>query len=115
MDHDKDIEAINAEPHKYKLEHNMFSTMTKDEIKNMKGHQTIDPNSANVNLMTDVGTNLAPTIDWVAAGKVNAVQNQGRCGSCWAFSSIATIESHNAITNGDLVKLSEQQLVDCVT
>ena len=30
-------------------------------------------------------------IDWVEAGKLNPIQNQGMCGSSWAFSSIAAV------------------------
>ena len=40
------------------------------------------------------------------------MKNQGRCGSCWAFSAVGTLESYSLL-KGNTVLLSEQQLVDC--
>jgi C1A family cysteine protease len=56
---------------------------------------------------------LPEFMDWVALGKVPAVKSQGRCGACWAFSAVSTIETAHAIATGTLATLSEQQLVDC--
>jgi C1A family cysteine protease len=52
-------------------------------------------------------------VNWTAAGKMSPVKDQGSCGSCYAFSAVAAIESANLIQNGESVSLSEQQVVDC--
>jgi len=58
-------------------------------------------------------SNLPESIDWRELGGVNAIQNQGSCGSCWAFSSVVSMEGAHFVATGTLEKFSEQQLVDC--
>ncbi|CAF2595625.1 unnamed protein product [Rotaria sp. Silwood2] len=44
---------------------------------------------------------------------MNPIENQGRCGACYAFAVTAAIEGTHALKTGRRIKLSKQQLVDC--
>jgi len=47
------------------------------------------------------------SVDWVEAGAVNEVKDQGQCGSCWAFSAVGAMEASHQISKGKLLSFSE--------
>lgn len=51
--------------------------------------------------------------DWRQLGGVTPVKDQGGCGSCWAFTTCAAMESAIKIKDKTTVDLSEQNLVSC--
>ena len=111
------IEQHNLHNNEYKLGENQFTDLTHEEYRdqfswNSKLGQYQCPINHKLE-QTDIQRDTPEEIDWRDGGAVTPVKNQGKCGSCWAFSSTGAIEGSNAIVNGNLVSLSEQQLVDC--
>jgi C1A family cysteine protease len=58
-------------------------------------------------------SSLPSSFDWRAEGGVTPVRNQGGCGSCWAFGTVAVVEGIIKIKDKKDVDLSEQYLVSC--
>jgi len=94
---------------------NAFADLTPVEFKSKYLGLKISDRPINV-VEELVPINANPkAIDWRAKGIVNPVKDQGQCGSCWAFSTATSIESKWAQVKGELLSLSEQQLIDCST
>lgn len=107
----KEIESHNNPM--YTVGVNAFTDLTKEEfINTYLGFKPIKQRSFMNSTLAGNGVG-ASNVNWTAAGAVQPVQNQGQCGSCWAFSAIGAIESSYFVNNGTRVKLSEEQLVEC--
>ena len=91
---------------------NEFADFTTAEFVEIYGG-FIQGNRSNIPLFVP-SINVPPnSVDWRAKGYVTPVQNQGNCGSCWAFSATGSLEGQHFKRTGNLVPLSEQNLIDC--
>ena len=62
---------------------------------------------------TPLAEPLPESWDWSDYGAVTSARDQANCGSCWAFATTASLESHIIIEFGNEYDLSEQMLVSC--
>ncbi|CAB80354.1 cysteine proteinase [Arabidopsis thaliana] len=105
----------------YKLGLTKFTDLTNDEYRKLYLGARTEParriaKAKNVNQKYSAAVNgkeVPETVDWRQKGAVNPIKDQGTCGSCWAFSTTAAVEGINKIVTGELISLSEQELVDC--
>ncbi|KAJ3695967.1 hypothetical protein LUZ60_001344 [Juncus effusus] len=120
----KFIDQHNAEAdagnHSFRVGLNRFADLTNEEyrkrylgLKPVRRPASERKVTGRYELLED--SSIPDSIDWREKGAVTAVKDQGSCGSCWAFSTIAAVEGINEIKTGKLVSLSEQELVDCDT
>ena len=104
----------------FTLGHNQFSDWSNEEyaaILTLKGSDDMNHEYRDYNnvLDSDVSDTYPDYVNWVEAGGVTPVKDQGRCGACWAFSTIGAIEGAYYVKHKELLSLSEQQLIDCDT
>ena len=93
---------------------NRFADLTNEEYRSKYlGLKSSSKAKVSNRYVPRVGDALPNSVDWRAKGAVVGIKDQGDCSSCWAFSAVATVEGINKIRTGNLISLSEQELVDC--
>ncbi|XP_076862731.1 cathepsin S, ortholog 1 isoform X2 [Brachyhypopomus gauderio] len=109
--------AASAGWYTYNMGTNHLTDMTTDEVNmQMNGlrleHLPRDGANDNFTYLSEMLL-IPSTVDWTEKGLVSPVENQGPCGSCWAFSAVGALEGQMRKHTGVLVPLSPQNLVDC--
>ena len=95
---------------------NQFTDLTPQEFKDQYvGGLKAEVGSYGCKTFSSSASGAPSSIDWRNKGAVTSVKDQGQCGSCWTFSSTGAVEGAWAIAKGQLIDLSEQELVDCAT
>eukprot|EP01013_Petalomonas_cantuscygni_P001211 TRINITY_DN11220_c0_g1_i1.p1 TRINITY_DN11220_c0_g1~~TRINITY_DN11220_c0_g1_i1.p1 ORF type:complete len:410 (-),score=55.05 TRINITY_DN11220_c0_g1_i1:314-1543(-) len=137
------IRRHNSETSSWRAGVNQFTDWTSEEKKALLGvprslkhressYRRVNTSSAAAEHSLHNRATLPANFSWVGSGVLTAVKDQGQCGSCWAFASTATLESHASIQASGgaaavvqrvqtseasptrpLVELAVQQLVSC--
>lgn len=112
--------AIKEKGAKWKAGETSVFKLSKEERRNLCGLLFADRpglGTGNESPYTLGEEPLPATFDWRTQNVVTPVKNQGSCGSCWAFASVAGMESAMLIADFDKYSvdgdLSEQLLVSC--
>lgn len=118
---EKHNELADQGVYSYWLKINQFADMTNKEFNSIYNGYRSDLKSTVSNsdhrkiLKYEPNMQVPDSIDWREKGYVTEVKNQESCGSCWAFSTTGSLEGQHFNATGELISLSEQNLVDCST
>ena len=90
-------------------ENNVFRGWTVDEVKQMLGLNMMETEA-----LPEVEHVATPSsINWAGANCDHGPQNQGHCGSCWAFAAVGMLSDRCCLHSADKGWLSPQELVSC--
>ena len=95
-------EAVAAAPHDF----DSSAIDSSDTGPGLEGNAL--PEVANTSWFCDPKTEVYTWIDYEPE-----IRDQGRCGTCWAFATVATVETNHRIRHGADYNFSEQSVHDC--
>lgn len=113
------IEASNQDHVTYTLAVNKFAHFTADEFRAaFTGEFSKDADTDNAGMprfdRDNALTEVPSEVDWSQdTSVVGPVEDQGGCGSCWAFAAAGETAMIYALETGTLLTLSKEQLVNC--
>ncbi|KAL8102260.1 hypothetical protein AgCh_026949 [Apium graveolens] len=106
----------------FKLGLNRFAGLSNEEYRSMllgggvvRERDQVEVGKSDERYKYESGDKLPEFVDWRDKGAVGSVKDQGHnfSGGSWAFSATGSVEGINHIVTGELIPLSEQELVDC--
>lgn len=101
----------------YSLGINHLADRTAEELKALRGFKSSNIYNGGKPFPYDVEKekdHLPDQHDWRLFGAVTPVKDQSVCGSCWSFGTVGALEGAYFLSNGgNLVRLSQQALIDC--
>ena len=109
------IHSKNRQHLSYKLAANHLTDLTDSEMAMLRGKlKTTGYNGGAPFEYTQEEVASTPdALDWRLYGAVTPVKDQASCGSCWSFGTVGTLEGANFLKSGELVRFSQQALMDC--
>jgi len=110
------VNNFDSETRGFTVKMNGFGDLTQDEFVGIyNGLNITRKTEKRTFVQSTLKTEFADALDWRTKGAVTDIKDQKQCGSCWAFSATGSMEAAHFFATGNLVSLSEQNLVDCST
>ena len=111
------IESFTNENKSYQTGITKFSDLTKQEFTKIYLNLNYDAMAmANFDpYFVEIKNGAPSSHDWRTRNIVPPVEDQGSCGSCWAFAALGNLECLYAMNKGTIKTFSKQMLVDCDT
>lgn len=101
---------IKANGYTFTVGHNPACAYTIEELCTLKPEMAAFSEIEDAEMGSEAITQALPSSYTGCCGQVS---NQGSCGSCWAFASVAAVECAIDCQGGPSYNLSEQQVLDC--